>query len=386
MTWNILEISILSVLTICFIAQMLFYWIVLAKPCYSMRGIVEEKPASLTESPPVSIIISINKSNPGPSLFLTHILEQDYPEFEVIAITDEISDADEEDLIRLKNRYPHLYVTHVPEETKNISRKKLAITLGIKAAKYDKLLFTEQDSYSRTKDWIYLMARHFSEKKTIVLGFSAFENTNNLWRKYAAYEYFFSNLQMISLALFNHPYAGNGRNMAYEKSHFIEQKGFAKYRSLQQGEDDLFVNEIASGKNTDVELSASSVVIVKMPDFRDWKRQKINRTYSKRFYKRGPVAFWRMEAGLRIGFVVAVISCFIFRLPYTVWGIASACFIIRLLSQILIMNKTAKNLQVGKFYLTIPVFDLLQPFINLYFFVYSLLKGKENYTYRYEKR
>lgn len=386
MTWNIFDIGLFSVLTICFITQMFFYWVVLARPYYYMQYLAEKKSIHLTDRPPVSVIICITKSHSDLPVFLTNILEQDYPEFEVIVITDDIPEADEEILIGMKSQYPNLYSTHVPDETKNVSRKKLALTLGIKAAKYDKLLFTEPNTHARTKDWIYLMARHFSERKTVVLGFSAYENANHLFHKYISYDYFFSNLQIIAPSLFKSPYAGNGRNMAYEKSHFIEHKGFAKHRSLQQGEDDLFINEIATGRNTTVELSAESVVLVKMPDFSDWIRQKINRMSSQRFYKRGPVAFWHIESYLRIGFIAALIACFIFKLPYIASGIALIYFIIRLLSQLFIINRTAKHLQVGKFYLTLPLFDLLQPFINLYFFMLSLVKGKENYTYRYEKR
>ena len=392
MTLNTFEIGLLSVLIFCFIIQLLFYWVIMAKPYYYMQSIAKESSQELTAQPPVSIIIYITNSSDDLFLFLPEILEQEYPEFEVIVITDGISDANEEALIRLKSQYPNLYSTHVPEDTRNVSRKKLALTLGIKAAKYNKLLFTESDSRIRTKDWIFSMARHFSDKKTVVLGFSAFENSENLSHRFIAYDYFFSNLQMISFALFNHPYAGNGRNMAYTKEHFIEQKGFVKHRVLQQGEDDLFIGEIATGENTAVELSAQSVALVELNDFHDWRRQKTDRMSTKRFYKRGPVAFWRLESFIRIVFFAALIICFICGLPYAsltdflLPGIAFTCFVVRLFSQFFVINKTIEQLQLEKFYLTILFFDLFQPFINLYFHIYQILKGKENYTYRYEKR
>jgi hypothetical protein len=310
-------------------------------------------------------------------------------------VTDGISDEQEESLIRLKKRYSNLYTTHVPEDTRNVSRKKLALTLGIKASKYDTLLFTEADSQIPTKNWISLMVRHFSNNKNIVLGFSALENSENrngLFLKFMAYDYFLSNLQMISLALLNHPYAGNGRNMAYAKKYFVEQKGFVKHRILQQGEDDLFINEIATKENTAVELSEQSITLMEINDFSDWKHHKIDRMSTKQFYKRGPVALWRLESFVRLGFWIALVTCFICGFPYLslgdflLTGIALICFIIRLFSLSFVINKTAGHLQLEKFYLTISLFDLFQPFMNLYFFICHLLKGKENYTYRYEKR
>ena len=390
MIWSTFQIILLAVLLFCFITQLLYYWVVLAKPYYYMCSSADETVHG--GQPPVSIIISIKKPYHELFQFLPGILEQEYPEFEVIVVTDGILDEDEEALERLKLEHPHLYSTHVPDDTRNVSRKKLALTLGIKASKYDKLLFIESDSCVRTTSWLSLMARHFSDKKSIVLGFSALECTESVSHKYMTYDYFVSNLQMIALALFNHPYAGNGRNMAYEKVHFLEQKGFVKHRLLQHGEDDLFVNDIATNENTAVELSAESVTLTEIDDSYDWKHEKIDRMVTKHFYKRGPVAFWRMESFIRVGFIASLIACIICGLPYTspiyflLPGIALLCFAVLLFSQFIVINKTAEQLQLRKFYVTILLFDLVQPFINLYFYIYKVFNGKENYTYRYEKR
>ena len=392
MNLNALEIGLISILILCLIIQLFYYWIVLAKPYSYMKSIADGDLQIPTAQPPVSIIISIQKINTDLSRFLTNILEQDYPEFEVIVVTDGISNTDNEALTRLKNKHINLYLTHIPEDTRNISRKKLALTLGIKASKYDCLLFTEPDSLTRTKNWIFSMVRHFSKKKSIVLGFSAVVNLNSLFQKFMAFDYFFTNLQMISLALFNRPYAGNGRSMAYTKKHFMEQKGYVKHRILKRGEDDLFINEIASENNTAVELSANSVILTEINDYRDWKRQKIDQMSTKRFYKRGPVAFWRLESFSRIIFFVAFITCFICGFPYKSTQdflfpcIAIFCFIVRFSSQLIVINRVVERLQLEKFYFTILLFDVFQPFFNLYFFLYRLLKEKDDYTYLYENR
>ena len=392
MTLNVFETGLLSVLVFCFIIQLLYLWIVLAKPYYYMRYISKEKVYRFTTHPPVSVIVYTNKSCRDLSEFLPEVLEQEYPEFEVIIVSDGISDYDEEALIRFKNIYSNLYYTSVPGDTRNISRKKLAITLGIKAAKFDKILFTESDCRIRTKHWIYSMTKNFSDKKTIVLGFSAIENAKSLIQKIISLDYLFLNLQMFSFALFNRPYAGNGRNMAYSKEHFIEQKGFAKHRALKQGEDDLFINEIATKINTAVELSADSITLLEAQNFKEWKRQKVDKMTTKRYYKRGPVAFWRLETFFRIVFIIALIACFVSGFPYDktrsfiLSGIALICFIISFCSQLFIVNKTVQYLQLKKFYLTLFLFDIFQPLFNLYFRIHKVFKEKENFTYLYEKR
>jgi len=396
MDLNTFEIGLLALLLFCFIARLLFSWVVMAKPYYYMKSATKNKSDAANPQPPVSVIICLRSSTHDIYRFLPDILEQDYPEFEVIVVTDGISDADEEALKRMMTNYPNLYSTHVPDDTRNVSRKKLALTLGIKAAKYDKLLFTEPDCRIRTNDWIYLMARHFSDNKSIVLGLSVSDNSagnsNNFSFRYMEYDYFVSNLQMISFALFKHPYAGNGRNMAYTKEHFKEQKGFVKHRTLQHGEDDLFINEIANGENTVVELSPRSITFTEILDYHEWKHLKTDRISTERFYKRGPIAFRRLEMLLRILFYATVINCFISRLSYEslfdllLPGIALFCLLIYFLSLIIIIDKTCRHLQLGKFNMTVLLFDLFQPFVNFYFYIYQTMKVKDNYTYHYEKR
>jgi len=392
MTFNAFEIIFLVLLIICLIIQLLYYWIVLFKPYSYIRPLTDNDLQTPMFLPSVSIIISIIKSNNDFIRYLTEILEQNYPEFEVIVVTDEIYDSEMEILENLKKQYPNLYSTHVPKETRNVSRKKLALTLGIKASKYDKLLFTEPDSYVRSDLWIFSMARHFSDEKSIILGCSAVENAENIPQKYVVYDYFISNLQMISLAVMNHPYAGNGRNMAYSKQHFIEQRGFVKHRLLQKGEDDLFINEITTCENTVVDLTPQSMILTEMKDFRDWKRYKVDKMLTKSFYKRGPVAFWRFENFTRLVFFITFIACIIYGFPYKtmpdllITGTALFCLITRFISQYIVINKTLEKLELEKFNITIFLFDIIQPFINLYFYIYRLFKEKENYTYRYENR
>ena len=392
MTLNAFEIGLISVLLFCFIIQLMYLWVVLAKPYYYMRYISKEKVYRFTSYPPVSIIIYTDNSSRDLNDFLPEILEQEYPEFEVIMVTDGISDTNEEALIRFKNLYSNLYYTSVPGDTRNISRKKLALTLGMKAAKYNKILLTESDSRIKTKQWIYSMTRHFSDKKTIILGFSAVENSKYFLQRFISLDSLLSNFQLISFALFNRPYAGNGRNLAYSKDHFIKQKGFVKFRTLKQGEDDLFINEIATKKNTAVELSADSVTLTEIKDFSEWRRRKVDRMTTKQFYKSGPVAFWRFETLTRIAFFISTVTCFFNSIPYDTMncyilpGIALSFFIIRFSSQLFIINKTADYLQLEKFYLTILLIDIFQPLFNIYFYTYRLVKEKDNYTYRYEKR
>jgi len=377
---GLIEIILLSVLVICFIIQMIFYWIVLAKPYYYMQSVKKGNIRFIGNYPPVSVIIYVKNRFYDLQNFLPAILEQDYPQFEVIIINDEITEKNKNTLFRLQAQYENLYFTNIPDETRNVSREKLGLTLGIKAAKYDCLLFTEADSHTRSNNWIRLMARHFGKNKTVVLGMSAKEEENSFFRKFISYDYFFSNLQKLSMALFNHPYAGIGRNLLYSKTQYNEQKGYVRHHSRRRVEADLFINNIVAESDAKVELSPESVIMTDLNTY-DWKQEKINKTFTNRFYKAGPVVLGSLEFFSGFFFIISVISCFIISYlnpqawPY-VFGLASGCYLTRLLSQLFVINKTASSLELKKYYLTVPLFDFMQMMSNIYFFMYRFVRKK----------
>ncbi|GHU65278.1 glycosyl transferase family 2 [Bacteroidia bacterium] len=369
---------------------MLYYWVVLAKPYRYLQSDAKEQTGFPSEQPPVSVVVCVRKKCHNFNRFLSALLEQDYPEFEVIIVSDGISDSNKEILASFQNEYKNLYTTYIPEDTRNVSRKKLGLTLGIKAAKYDYLLFTEADGYVRTNQWISAMTRHFDGKKSIVLGFSAIVNSpKHFLSRYIAFDYFFSNLQMLASALFKRPYAGDGRSLAYEKRHFTEQKGFVRHRVLKRGEDDLFINDIATRKNTAVELSAESVVFTEFGRFEDWKRMKSDRAITQSYYKRGSLTLQRLEFFSRLVFLICTVACFFvpYSYPFVILpGIAALLYIIRFLSELYVTSVTTAELQLKTFYFLLPVFDLIQIYMNLYFYLYRIFNKKENYTYLYENK
>ena len=123
-----------------------------------------------TEQPPVSVIICARDEAENLRKFLPFVLQQDYPTYEVIVINDGSTDETGHLLRDLCVEYPHLKSTFVPVGASNVSTKKLGLTLGIKASKYDILLFTDADCMPEDKTWIAKMVRNFSRETDFVLG------------------------------------------------------------------------------------------------------------------------------------------------------------------------------------------------------------------------
>lgn len=387
---SLIEIVLLSILAVSFIIQLIFCWVVLAKPYQYMKSVEKGQIRFFSGFPPISVIVYVRNRLYNLRNFLPALLEQDYPNFEVIIVNDGSTEENNNTLAHLQEKYSNLYSTHIPEETRNVSRKRLGLTLGVKAAKYDCLLLTEADSHTRSNNWIKLMSRHFGKDKTVVLGMSAKKSEEGFFRKFMTFDYFYSNLQMLSMALLGHTHTGSGRNLIYSKTHYNEQKGFVRHHSGRQVEDELFINDIAAESQTEVELSPESVIMTDL-DIYDWKQEKKDRVFAGRFYKAGPMALWSLESFSRIFFILSVIACLVWvflypsTLPYMA-GTALGCYLIRLVSQLFVVNKTASSLELERFYLVIPVFDIMQIVVNVYFFVYRLVHKKGNYIFKYEKR
>ena len=163
------------------------------------------------------------------------MLEQDYPQFEVIVINDGNTDESEDYLTILEEKYPHLYHSFVPDSSRYISRKKLAVTLGIKASKYEWLVFTNANCMPQSNQWLRLMARNFTSRTQVVLGYSGYERGKGWLHKRAAFDNLFTSMRYLGFALAGSPYMGIGRNLAYRKELFYQQKGFSAHLNLQRG-------------------------------------------------------------------------------------------------------------------------------------------------------
>lgn len=231
------------------------------------------------------------------------ILEQDYPDFEVIVVNDTGSDEVEEVLGALHDRYPRLYHTFVPAEGCRVSRRKLALTIGIKAARHDCLVLTGCDCRPSGPRWLRQMAAGFSGGREMVFGYSRYRLGRSRHERRVRQVHFLTQLRYLASALEGKPYMAYGQNLGYRKSLFFRHKGFAGLFGLEGGEDTLFVNRAATGENTAVVLSPESAVdIVACPWPSRWRGELRARRESAELLRGGQSLSWALEDFLCILF------------------------------------------------------------------------------------
>ncbi|RZK50293.1 MAG: glycosyltransferase [Pedobacter sp.] len=212
------------------------------------------------ESKPISVIISARNEATNLEAFLPAILTQNYPVFEVIVVNDRSWDNTEEVLKSLCLNYANLKVVTITHNDKFIAGKKFALSMGIKAAKYDWLVFTDADCLVNSENWLSYMQDPADGKTEIKLGYSPYFKKSSFLNLMIRYETFYTAVNYLAFALTRNPYMGVGRNMAYNKSLFFKSKGFASHMHIPSGDDDLFINQNANSHNTQIVIAPESHV------------------------------------------------------------------------------------------------------------------------------
>jgi cellulose synthase/poly-beta-1,6-N-acetylglucosamine synthase-like glycosyltransferase len=372
---NPLAITLLVVIGVAFIHQIYFYLRYLR-----LGGKVTPKTDSEVQLPAVSVIVCAHNEYDNLQDYLSILLEQDYPCYEVIVVDDSSEDGSDLLLERWSRQYGNLYHTFVPRGARVLSNKKLALTIGIKAAHYDYLLLTDADCRPESKHWIREMMKGFSNEQTeLVLGFSPYFEKKGLLNHIIGYDTLFNGLQYMGMARAGKPYMGVGRNLAYKRDTFFSTGGFKGLLSNRAGDDDLFVNRIATRTNTTVVCNRDSLMwSVPKTTWREWFYQKRRHLSVSPQYRTSSKIRLTLEPLSRGVLYAGVLSSFIFG-GMEVGAIALALFLLRFLVQIITINIAARRLGMRRYGIGLVGYDIILPLITLYMLITQPFQKKPLY-------
>ncbi len=247
--------------------QFLFHTIV------TIALIAYKKPEKSTlDLPGVSVVISAKNEVENLKKLIPLLLKQQFYSYEIILIDDKSSDDTYDFAIDLDQKEANFKLVRIDSTPDHINNKKYALTIGIRAAKYDYIILTDADCFPESESWLNEMSLGFtSDKKKYVIGYSQYYKEKGLLNYFIKYETLLTAIQYIGIGLLGNPYMGVGRNMGYRKSFFLEKNGFGKYREVVGGDDDLLINRYAKRKNTSFVISPDSTMFsipkTKLSDF-----------------------------------------------------------------------------------------------------------------------
>ena len=343
---------------LCFIIQ-LYYLLVIQKKFTSYQPF-ELNLAAI--SFPISVIICARNEANNLKQYLPSVLNQNYPNFEVIVVNDCSSDTSDEVLRVFQKEYPKLKIVKIDEHPRYKTAKKFAVTLGIKAANHEVLVFTDADCEPQSKDWLSLIASNYSNTEVeIVLAYSPYLKKKGFLNKLIRYETFQTALNYFSFALNGMPYMGVGRNLSYKKSLFFKGKGFASHMHIPSGDDDLFVNQNANIQNTALELRIDSHTWSKPKiTWGEYWKQKLRHLGAGKAYKKQHQFNLSLQALSAIGFYILFGICLILKVEITA---VLSIFLLRLIAQIYVFYKPMNTLRTKDL---LAWFIIIDPFYYIY--------------------
>ena len=336
---------------------------------------------------PVSVIVFSGDDAEGLRHLLPAILGQDYrAPFEVIVVNEGSSDATAEVVGRLRQIHDNLYLTYTPDGARQLSRKKLALMIGIKAARFPIVVHTTSSARIESDQWLGRMTAPFSNDSTeVVIGACAPESSldKGFGRRYRCFNDAADTVIWLNAALTGHPYRGTENNIAYTRDAFFRNRGFSKSLNLKSGDDDIFVNEISNSGNTAVVLHPDAIVSRKAFNVpRAYRERRSRYIFTGRHIPRTPryifafgiVLLWCVIALS----VLAAVLCW----P-NLAGVAIAAFICltAIVTASCIWRRTLKLLSRKSLLFSLPYVMLTRPFANAVAFLKSIRGKKYNYTW-----
>ncbi len=349
------EIVFISILGLSWAIQVFYYLWFMLKVAYV-------KPATASSNkPPISVIICAKNEAYNLQKHLPIILKQDYPDYEVVVVNDASTDDSDMILAEFKRSHSNLYYTTIPDNKQFYQGKKLALTLGVKAAKNEHLVFTDADCYPESNQWLQEMSKGFNDSKEIVIGYGKFEKKKSLFNLFLRYETFFNTVQYMGFALRKKPFMAVGRNLAYKKSLFQQSNVFKQYLNIASGDDDLFIKQCATETNTAVVASSNSQTISLPPaNFVEWLTRKSRHLTTSKHYK-FKIKWWLTLEPLsrQLFWILGICSLF-----FHIFVIISLALIIsRIIIQYIVLAKAGKALSEKKLFISSLLFDGIIPLI-----------------------
>lgn len=356
---------LLGLFSLAFFIQIIYYLVLFIRlPLFRAT----HSPTSL---PPVSVVICARNEEDNLKKFLPLVLEQDYPVYEVVLVNDCSLDRSIDVLKELASRYKNLKVADIKEVEGREHGKKFAMTIGIKAAKYEHLLFTDADCYPVSKNWMRLIIEGYKPEKEIILGYGKYARYPGFVNMMIRFDTFFIAVQYLSMAIAGKAYMGVGRNMAYLKSLFFQHKGFASHMHINSGDDDLFVNQAATPTNTEIIVSKEAFTISEpKKTWREWFLQKKRHHSTAHHYKINhklilafyPFSWYIFHFSLIIGLAIN------YNLPILIFS-----FILRGIIQIIILQSCARKLDESGMGWNAPFLEFIYRFFVLPVYFFSTL-------------
>ena len=321
---------------------------------------------------PVSVVVCARNEEKHLRELIPALFDQDHPDFEAVVVDDSSWDDTAEILRAFQAMYPRLHVVRLDEDKQRMTGKKFALTVGIKGARHSVVVLTDADCMPASRQWLSSMATPFSNPETeVVLGLSPYRKTGGLLNGLIRYDAAEIAVTYASMALVGHPYMGVGRNLAYRKDLFFRNSGFKSHLHLASGDDDLFISEVATAKNTTVVIHPQAQTQSHPKASRKaWMHQKRRHFTTAPRYK----TFTKLLLAARpISFVLLWLGAAILALVHNAFLIAGIALGLRYVVHLTTFIAAFRKIGQKDLSPAVPFWEACMTFINPALWIWNLL-------------
>ncbi len=269
--------------------------------------------------------------------------------------------------------YPNIRIVDVVNNETFWGNKKYAVTLAIKACKYEYLVCIDADKKIHSNNWLVQLTSHFTLNKTIILGSFFYSKQKGFFNKYLRFFHTMQQLQSVAWTKISQPYSLNLQQIAFKKEDFYNVNGFINHMQKPLFMNEYFVNDASTSKNTTICEHPDAMIeteALNKTDFKIFKNQQIQLLSNLK----GSAAFKIKLFNLfQFLFFVTAIASFI-TLEY--WYVTLAIVLLRYLIIWILFAKAAKKFRYNDLALYFPVFDLFYIFMQIQLFLGNLFKKR----------
>ena len=330
------------------------------------------------KEPGVSIIIPLfTEDSDYLDNTLPKLLTQDYAEFEVVLVYVGNNNDFFLDIKSLQRLYPNLSPVYINYSPRYPVSKKIALNIGIKSAKYDFVIISSSDATPSSERWLSLLAKGFLYGN-IVLGYSGIAGgrglKNLIFREYT----FNESIAWLSAAIRHRAYSASSNALGFKKSLYFDVRGFG-HLNMKVGENDLFLQQIATHDNVSVVLSPRATCSERLwGGWGWWWRHTKMLQATHRYYPKGAMFPTIMELLTRTIFFASIIVAGVL-MPLEFLAAALIVAAIRYFVVIFVMVRNARRLGEAGLVPTHFIYDVIEPLLRLLIALASYKKYKKSW-------
>ena len=325
-----------------------------------LRSLRFQKTGTAENQPPVSILITAHDNLAELERNLPMFLRQQYAaDYQVIVVCQSTDGETQDFLKRTAAENPHLYYTYIPESSRYMSRKKLQITLGVKAAKHEWIILTEPNCRPSNDKWLQTMVRQCQDPNHLVLGYVALDEDTKSVRRFDSIRKAY---YVLRRAQQTYGYRSHMPNVAFRKSDFMKEQGYQGNLEYVRGEYDFLVNKYALYGDTATELDCDAWLIREAPSNKSWHNAHLYLQASRKSLERAGsmrtlMFFDHLMPHLSLIATLAVAAYSILMENWILTGCAGFSFLLLFIVRMLIANKAIRHFDDGISMFKLPFFE-----------------------------